>query len=246
MACFVLVHGAFNGGWYWKRVRARLAAAGHEVYTPTLTGTGERAHLLSRAIDLSAHIRDIVGVLEYEDLSGVILVGHSYGGMVISGVVDQIPERVARVVYFDAHVAADGKSSLDLMGGGTNATLAALEKAEGDGWLLPPVPLEAFGITDPADVAWISPRRHPLPMKCLAERISLTNEAAKKIPRDFVRCTRRDLLVKFLGDDSLAGFEARARAEGYDMYEIASGHDAMITHPDETLRVLLDVAAKVA
>src|SRR5438128_128006 len=104
MATFVLVHGAWHGGWCWKRVTPLLRAAGHEVYATTLTGLGERVHLASPNVGLALHVQDVVGVLEYEDLRDVILVGHSYGGIVISGVADRVPERLRHLVYLDALV----------------------------------------------------------------------------------------------------------------------------------------------
>jgi len=108
MATFVLVHGAWHGGWCWKRVAALLRQAGHEVFAPTLTGLGERAHLMSNAIDLHTHIRDILGVLQWEELADVVLCGHSYGGMVISGVADRVPEKLRSLVYLDAFVPDNG------------------------------------------------------------------------------------------------------------------------------------------
>lgn len=117
MATFVLVHGATAGGWVWRPVPSLLRAEGHEVYTPTLTGLGERAHLLSPEVDLGTHIQDVVNVLEFERLSQVILVGHSYGGVVVTAVAERIPERLAQLVYIDALVPADGESVADLYAG---------------------------------------------------------------------------------------------------------------------------------
>ena len=116
MATYVLVHGAWHGGWCWQRVTPLLRAAGHEVLTPTLTGLGERSHLANSAIDLNTHIQDVVNVLEYEDLRKVILVGHSYGGMVITGVSERVPERLTHLVYLDAFVPRDGQSLLGFVG----------------------------------------------------------------------------------------------------------------------------------
>ena len=115
MATFVIVHGAWSGGHAWRWVRPLLRSAGHEVFTPALTGLGERSHLASAQIDLETHVRDVIAVLEYEDLREVVLVGHSYGGMVISGVADRVPERLALLVYLDAEVPMDGQSELDLL-----------------------------------------------------------------------------------------------------------------------------------
>src|SRR5689334_5875269 len=114
MATFVVAHGAWSAGWAWKKVRPLLRARGHEIFTPTYTGIGERAHLAHKDIDLDTHIRDVIGVLEYEDLRNVILVGHSYGGMVATGVADRASERIAQLVYLDAFAPRDGESLLDL------------------------------------------------------------------------------------------------------------------------------------
>ena len=147
MATFVLVHGAWHGGWCWKKVTPLLRAAGHEVYTPTLTGLGERAHLLTREVDLDTHIRDIINVLEYEELRDVILVGHSYAGMVIAGVADRVPARLAHLVYLDAFVPRDGQASLSLSPPELEAHLRAQALAEGDGWRVPAPPAAWYGVT---------------------------------------------------------------------------------------------------
>ncbi|MFZ0513905.1 MAG: alpha/beta fold hydrolase, partial [Candidatus Nitrosopolaris sp.] len=117
MATFVLVHGSCHGGWCWKRVTPLLSKDSHEVYTPTLTGLGERSHSVSRDIGLDTHIRDIIQVLEYENLNEVTLVGHSYGGLVIGGVAEKIPERIRRLVYLDAYIPQDNKSAFDIIPG---------------------------------------------------------------------------------------------------------------------------------
>ena len=135
MATFVLVHGAFVGGWCWRWVAPYLRAAGHEVHAPTLTGLGERVHLASPQIDLDTHLQDVVNLLHYEDLTGVILVGWSYGGMVVAGVADRVPERIAHVVYFDSDVPRDGDTSVPP---GQHAAREELARAHGDGWRVPP------------------------------------------------------------------------------------------------------------
>src|SRR5690606_21330910 len=140
MATFLICHGAWSAGWAWKKVRAQLRAAGHEVFTPTYTGLGERAHQASRAITLDTHIADVLGGIEYEDLSDIVLVGHSYGGMVATGVADRARERVARLVYLDAFVPANGQSLHDLLPDGARAHQLESAAQQGDGWLLPPNP----------------------------------------------------------------------------------------------------------
>ena len=140
MAMFLLIHGAWHGGWCWKKVTPLLRAAGHEVCTPTLTGLGERAHLLSAEVTLDTHVQDVVGVLEYEDLRDVVLVGHSYGGMVITGVVDRAADRLAHLVYLDAFVPQDGQALADLVDSTLYTTLEEQARAEGEGWRVPALP----------------------------------------------------------------------------------------------------------
>jgi pimeloyl-ACP methyl ester carboxylesterase len=138
MATFVIVHGAWSGGHAWRWVRPLLRSAGHEVFTPALTGLGERSHLASAQVDLETHVRDVVAVLEYEDLREVVLVGHSYGGMVISGVADRVPERLVQLVYLDAEVPMDGQSELDLLPPQERAGYEEAARSKGQGWQIPP------------------------------------------------------------------------------------------------------------
>src|SRR5712691_2750251 len=137
MAVFVLVHGGWHGGWCWRRVTPYLRAAGYDVYTPTLTGLGERAHLATPATGLDTHIRDVLGVLAFEELSDVVLVGHSMAGMVVTGVAERASERLAHLVYLDADVPRDGECDLDCNGLRGEAR-AAFEARAGSGGLLPP------------------------------------------------------------------------------------------------------------
>jgi pimeloyl-ACP methyl ester carboxylesterase len=137
MTDYVLVHGAWHGSWCWKRVRQRLTAKGHQVFTPTLTGLGERVHLLSRDVSLDTYIADVVNLLIWEDLRDIVLVGHSYGGTVVRHVADQLPDRVRSLVYLDAFVPEDGKSLLDYLPDSGTA-IRALARAHGDGWKVPP------------------------------------------------------------------------------------------------------------
>ena len=161
MSTFVLVHPAWFGGWCWARLAPLLVANGHDVRTPTLTGLGERAHLARPEIGLETHVQDVVNVFEYEDLRDVILVGNSSAGVVITGVADRVPERIANVVYLDAFIPEDGQSMLDMIPPDRRTPMLALVESEGEGWLVPrfaPTPWdkfvpEAWGITDKADLA---------------------------------------------------------------------------------------------
>jgi len=182
----------------WKKITPLLRARDHDVYTPTLTGPGERAHLARPDVSLSVHVEDVVSLLKNEDLSGVVLVGNSSGGMVITGAADQVPERVAHIVYLDAFVPQDGESMLDLMPSERRPPMGALVRNEGQGWLLPrfaPPPWEKFvpevwGITDEADLRWVLPRLRPTPFGHFKEPLQRKSRAAEKLPRTYIRCVQ--------------------------------------------------------
>jgi pimeloyl-ACP methyl ester carboxylesterase len=238
MATYVLVHGGGHGGWCYQRVARLLRSAGHEVYTPTLTGLGERSHLLSPGIDLDLHITDVVAVLDYEDLRDVILVGHSYGGMVITGVADRAAERVGRIVYLDAATPVNGQSLVDVAGPIIEATRPSGEVVDGVELVLLPFPEAGlfYGVTDPDDVAWMADRLTGHPWQCFEQPLRLTNEAALwAIPQCHIVCsstlpTRDPELME------------KARAAGR-LWEIDTGHDLMITEPGAVGDALLEVAA---
>src|ERR1700704_3677346 len=135
---FVLLHGGRHGGWCWRRVAVLLRAVGHEVYTPTLTGLGERSHLLNPQIGLDTHVQDLVSTFEFEDIRDAVLVGHSYGGMVVSGAMQRIADRVRTLVLLDAHMPREGESVFDLNGPDRAAAMIALAEDGGDGWYIPP------------------------------------------------------------------------------------------------------------
>ena len=226
----MLVHGAWHGGWCWRRVTPLLRAAGHEVYSPTLTGLGERAHLLSPEIGLDTHVEDIRAVLEYEDLGDAILVGHSYGGVVITGVA-AVSTRLAHLVYLDAFTPAHGQALLDLLPAERRATF---EEQARDGWLVPAQPLERFGVTDEADLEWARPRIGDQPLKTFTQPVSDPEGAAQRLPRTYIWA------AQFPG---FAEFAARTRSDPTWRYrEVATGHDAMITAPRPLADLLLEVA----
>jgi pimeloyl-ACP methyl ester carboxylesterase len=236
MATFVLVHGSMHGGWCWKRVVPLLHAAGHEVYTPTLTGLGERVHLAHPGIDLDTHVHDVLGVLTYEDLDQIVLVGHSYGTMVITGVADRVPERIAHLVYVDGAMTGDGQAVLDLFPPDGRAAWRALVEAEGDDWRLPPADPSAFGITAAADAAWVRAKLVPQPFKTFTQPLKLANPAGFAGPKTYIACVAagpagwRDVMIE------------RVRGEdGWRYRELATGHDAMITAPRELAALLLEL-----
>jgi pimeloyl-ACP methyl ester carboxylesterase len=238
-ATFVLVHGAWHGGWCWKKVTPLLRAAGHDVFTPTLTGLGERAHLLNPQIDLNTHIQDITAVLEYEDLSNVVLVGHSYGGMVISGVAGKAWTRLTHLVYLDAFLPENGKALKEYNPG---APLDELAQTKGEGWrfsytwLGPPAegpPAELFGVTDSEDLAWMTPRLGDQPYKTFTQPLRLTVNNGSSLRRTFIQASD----APFFAEAAV-----RARQQGFRCYELlAAGHNAMVTQPNELAKILLEL-----
>lgn len=232
MGTFVIVHGAWGGGWAWRRTVGQLLRdAGHEVFTPTLTGLGERTHLASPAVDLETHIQDILGVLEWEDLRDVVLVGHSYGGMVITGVADRAPERLARLVYVDAMVPEDGQSLADLVGPEAAARVEAQAQAEGDGWRIPPSPLPPE--TPPERRAWVEPRRGAQPLKTFTQPVHLTG-ASNALPRTYVYCTNPP-------GDAFTRIAARLRQDPHwRVVDFPTGHNVHYGMPRELTDLLLE------
>ena len=240
VATFVLIHGAWHGGWAWKKVKPLLGGAGYEVFTPTLTGLGERRHLASPAVNLDTHIQDVVGVLESEDLRDVVLVGHSYGGMVISGVAERAPDHLARIVYLDAFLPEDGKALNDYVPG----LVAGYEESvrtRGDGWRLPfagALTLKALGVTDAADIAWMSPRMDDQPYATFVQPVRISPATAHKARGVYLRSSERP--------HYLAAAE-RARAQGFQVVHVpGAGHDVMITQPGELSRALIRLAEQLA
>jgi pimeloyl-ACP methyl ester carboxylesterase len=193
---FVLVHPAWHGGWFWKKVVPLLRQSGHLVFTPTLTGLGERSHLARAEVGLDVHATDVVNALKYEDLRDVVLVGHSSSGAVITGAADRAPTQIALVVYLDAFVPEDGQAVLDLITPERRQMMEALVKTEGNGWLLPrfaPPPWETivrdmWGVTDDDDVRWMLERLAPTPFGHLKDPVHRTNPMAEKLSRAYIRC----------------------------------------------------------
>jgi pimeloyl-ACP methyl ester carboxylesterase len=242
LATFVLVHGATVGGWSWKFVTPLLWQAGHIAYAPTMTGLGERAHLATPDIDLDTHIRDIVQVLEFEDLHEVILVGWSYGGMPITGAADRVPERIAHLVYLDADTPRDGEMSV------TSPERQAWREAEarrsGDGWRAIGLPLSQYdavlqGLISNERRNWFISRIVPHPLKCWTQPIRLSNPALLEIPHTFVRC----VIDHDPNDTDVLRTNERLRTESVWQYrEIDANHFAPVTAPDVVAATLLDIA----
>jgi pimeloyl-ACP methyl ester carboxylesterase len=239
MATFVLVHGGFHGGWCWKKVTPLLRADGHAVFTPTLTGLGDRAHLVAPGISLETHAQDVIGVLTCEELTDVILVGHSMAGTVITVVADRAPERLAHLVYLDASVPRDGESDLDCHDEATRARLLA--RPLRDGAVVFMQVEHPFGVTDGEDARWVNAHMVPHPLRAFTDPVQLRRPDAFADRRTYIACTGPDGRSPSAFTQAMAG---RVRAEaGWRYREIATGHDAVVTAPREVTDLLLEVAA---
>ncbi len=234
---FVLIHGAWHGGWCWSRVAARLSAHGHRVLAPSLTGLADRSHLLSTAITLDTHIADIVNLFTWEDLHEVVLVAHSYGGWPVSGALEKVLSRVSSVVFLDAFMPADGERGLDLSSEQFQVALrAAVARGEAG---RPVPPASAFRLRDPGDAAWVTARMTPQPVGVALQPIHLTG-ARDKVPR------KTYIRAPAYPQPSFDAYLARCAADPtWRTFVLApeeAGHDAMVDAPDRVVRILEDVA----
>jgi len=222
MATVVLVHGAWHGAWCWSPVVPLLRAQGHVVFAPTLTGLGERAHLASPLVNLETHIEDVVALLRYEQLTDVVLVGHSYAGQVITSVADRAPAHVRRLIYLDAFLPEDGDSAMDLLPEPVAEEFKVAATEQGLGWLIPPPPLEVLGVKDPADEAFLSSRLNFHPLRTYLDPVRLSG-AGQQVPGAFVECTE---WIRAFGP-----FRERAAERGWPVSELRTSHEAMVTAP---------------
>jgi pimeloyl-ACP methyl ester carboxylesterase len=233
MATYVLVHGAWHGGWCWQIVAPALRRAGHEVYAPSLTGLGERKHLAHRGIDLDTHIEDVVSLMEMEDLHDVILLGHSYGGMVVTGAADR-SQRVGQLVYLDAFVPENGKCLLDY----AVPERAAGMRAEGEktGAVTPP-PMSLWGLTKKEHLDFVAPREVKHPFGTMSQPVRIANpEKLARLPKTYVYCCAPPT-------GSFDQFAARYRNDpAWRFHELKTGHDAMLLVPDQVIAILWQTA----
>jgi pimeloyl-ACP methyl ester carboxylesterase len=227
---FVLVHGAWHGGWCWRRVARLLREAGHEVFTPTLTGFGERAHLLSADIGPDTLVQDVAGVLDSEELTDVVLVGHSFGALVALAVAGRVPERVRRVVLLDGLVVEPGETGFDGLPPESAAARRAAAVATGD-VAFPPPGGAAFGLAEPEDIAWVDRRLTPHPVRTYAEPFPMQAPLGGGLPVTYIACTDPAY-------PAVHSAHAIARREGWEFCELATGHDAMISAPEATAELL--------
>lgn len=231
MATYVLIHGALAGGWMWKRVIPLLREAGHEAFAPSLTGLGERAHLANPQTGLDTHIQDVLAVLESEDLHNVILVGHSWGGMILPGVADRASDRLRHLVYLDATVPQPGQSFLDCASPEYRAWIEETMQSSGDGWRFPTISLREF-VTSEEDVNWVDSRTAAQPYKSLQDPVHFDSAIVNALPRTFIAC---------IGEQAHGG-ERPPEAEGMNYLELSTTHLAMVTAPRELADMLLALA----
>lgn len=237
MATYVLIHGVWGGGWYWKKVKALLQAAGHEVYALTLTGCGERSHLRSFDIDLNTHVQDVVGVLEFEDLQGVILCGHSYGATVMRAAAEKVADRLAHLVILDEAIPQDGQALKDIYPD-SYVYLRETAIAQGtEGWVSAPEEWQErrAAAFEEADWKWMKSKLTAFPVKTFETPIQLKNATAAALPRTFIAFTESpdaDETIVF----------GKAWADEGQFQSMDTLHDAPVTHPEQLSSLLLELA----
>ena len=236
MTTFVLVHGAWGGSYGFRTVRGPLRAAGHEVFTPSLTGIGERAHLASPQVNLTTHVTDVANTILYEDLSDIVLLGYSYGGMVVTGSLGHVADRVAHLVYLDAFLPDDGESLDDLAGAGYSAGAIG----PGGEWLVPPL---YRALHDPVEADWYTARRSPHPVGCFTEPVRL-RQPLEQYPftRTYVKATEEPRPAP--GGRTSPFWRAADRAKtdpAWRYREIATDHMILVNRPAELVELLLEL-----
>ena len=235
---FLLVHGAWHSGECWERVVPLLTSAGHRVLAPSLTGHGDKAHLLGPGVGLDTHIEDVVRLIIEEDLTEVILVGHSYAGLIVSSVANQVPDRIAQLVYLDAMVPEDGESALDVVPF-TQALIDQAATTDAPWRIAPlpemPAPFGLFGVSDPADVAWLRTLLSDESVRCFQQPVRLDNPAADAIARTHIHCVSN----KPEGATHRPVPATQPNGTPAQVWELPTGHDCMITMPAELTDLLL-------
>ena len=230
---FLVCHGAWSAGWAWKKMHPLMIKAGHRLVTPTYTGLGERAHLAHPAIDLDTHITDMLNVIKYEDLRDFVLIGHSYGGMVATGVADRARDKVKQLIYIDAFVPQDGQSLLDL----NEPARSRMQEAakSGDGWRVPPNPTPSD--TSPDDVAWLNERRVNMPIQCFEQKLKMS--APLTLPRSYIYATR------ITPADTFGPFAKMTKSDpAWRYYEIDASHSPNVTASEALMTMLETIAAQ--
>ncbi|NSL88109.1 alpha/beta hydrolase [Chitinophaga sp. Mgbs1] len=230
---YVLVHGAWHGGWCWQEVSRKLRAQGYEVYTPSMSGMSEYKHTRTPQTNLSTHITDIISLLIQEDLHHVVLVGHSYAGAVITGVADSIPERLEKLIYLDALLPHNGQNIVSLQEPAQQQRLNGLIKQGIT--TIPIMTADLFGVTDPARLKWTNERLTLQPIRTFTEPLRLKHVYGNNIPLVYIGCTQPQLPVmqQFI--------DAVKKDRAWKYYGLKTGHDAMITAPEELTKLLVEL-----
>lgn len=237
MSTFVLIHGAWHGGWCWKRVRNVLRSQGHDVYSPSLTGSGERVHLLSPEIGMDTYVQDIVNLIEYEELDDVVLAGHSAAGAAVSKAAESVHERLKALVYVDSVILPNGKCMFDVFPPKWAEGMRASARDHGEGYYMPPEQEMMFSFfasdCSDQDKQWVLRMATAQPMKPYEDKVDLKRFYQMEIPKTYIRCTQ-----------SQAGLPAETAAKfGMQYVEIDAGHDPMISRPDEFAAILSKIGA---
>jgi pimeloyl-ACP methyl ester carboxylesterase len=246
MAAYVLVGGGWLGGWCWQRVARRLRQEGHDAYPATLTGLGERVHLASPRVDVETHITDVVNLIEFEDLRDVVLLGHSYAGLVVTGVSDRIPERISQLVYLDTGPIPNGMALIETFPTEARSHIERQVEELGDGWRFPVPPLEemaTFGSLeglDDARLELLRSRAVDQPFGTFTQPLRLKNPAREALPKVGILCSFSLEEVQAIIDSGNPVFRALA-SPTWRFVELPTGHYAMLSRPDELAEVLLDL-----
>ena len=231
MATFVLVHGAWHGGWCWQRVAKLLRAKGHEVHTPTLSGVCERSHLAGPDITLDTHIMDVVNEIKWNELSNVVLVGHSYGGLVVSGVCEKIINKIGSLVMLDAFVSENGQSLVDMQPPAAAKAFSDLE-AKGE-WRVPPRSAAMFHVNE-KDQAWVDAQCTVHPIKCFTQKLALTGARDRVAKKAYIRASQPS--------EPFDASKAKTQKSGWKVYDVPCGHDVMVDMPERLTEILIEVA----
>ena len=231
---FLLIHGAWHGGWVWNEISEILRYQRYSVSTPTLTGLGEKKHLLSSKITIETFIEDVVNHIIFEDLNNIILVGHSFAGSVISGVADRLKDRIQKLIYFDAMILIDGQKPFDITPKETVDQRIDLAKKFGNNISIPAPSADAFGVFDIKKSLLLEEKLTPHPLSAFQSKLILKNEVGNGIPLSYIFCTKP--VYK-----SLESSREVVRKMKWPIFELNAGHDAMLTHPKETLNLLMKI-----
>ncbi len=231
---FLLIHGAWHGGWVWNEISEILRYQRYSVSTPTLTGLGEKKHLLSSKITIETFIEDVVNHIIFKNLNNIILVGHSFAGSVISGVADRLKDRIQKLIYFDAMILIDGQKPFDITPKETVEQRIELAKKFGNNISIPAPSADAFGVFDIKKSLLLEEKLTPHPLSAFQSKLILKNEVGNGIPLSYIFCTKP--VYK-----SLESSREVVRKMKWPIFELNAGHDAMLTHPKETLNLLMKI-----